>query len=99
MNKSIVGHTWDEPAELRRVYSAARAYCYAAARGTRAAQNEALADLIRLVERVDAHDLDAVSAEADDARRADSAEAERLARYDQALSLVRASLDYARNLK
>lgn len=95
----MIASTWDEPAELRRVYSAARAYCYAAARGTRVAQNEALADLIRLVERFDAHDLDAASAEAEDARRAEAEDAERLARFDQALNLVRSALDYARSLK
>jgi len=95
----VTAPTWDEPAELRRVYSAARAYCYAAARGTRVAQHEALADLIRLVERVDAHDLDADSAEAEDVRKAEEAETERIWKYEQALHLVRSALDYARNLK
>lgn len=91
--------TWDEPAELRRVYSAARAYCYAAAKGTRVEQNEALADLIRLVERVDAHDVDAEAADAEDVRKADEAETERRWKYEQALNLVRSALDYARSLK
>lgn len=90
--------TWDEPAELRRVYSAARAYCYAA-KSTRASQNEALADLIRLVERVDEHDAAAAAADADDARKIDEAETERLWKYEQALHLVRSALNYARNLK
>lgn len=51
------------------------------------------------MERVDAHDVDAAAADAEDVRKADEAETERRWKYEQALNLVRSALDYARNLK